>query len=267
MNSAYGLSEAVTTERIFVATHCTVTPYGRWRGWCVWARPALLAHHIQGDKVWRPGHADTWSYPGTQQRHASLWSRRGAQNTLLRQRRFSVALPGTFWTYWRSGSKATSKRGRDAKRDGAATQAATSSTQCGGVHRPETAADRRPVSPGTLTTVSSKPKEPGATVVAPGHGSAQSSVWQSLHRWRTRSSRTEVRAPVPSVSFWRSGLLKHCQIEHGSVLGIIKKKKKVTAGRRQPTFIQGVFSFQEEDAMMSWDNSPGQCSYFGIHVV
>lgn len=76
--------------------------------------------------------------------------------TLNRQRRFSVALPGTFWTYWRSGSKATSKRGRDAKRDGAATQAATSSTQCGGVHRPETAADRRPVSPGTLTTGKNK---------------------------------------------------------------------------------------------------------------
>lgn len=59
-------------------------PYGRWGGWCVWARPPLLAHHIQGDKVWRPGHTDTWPCPGTDQRHAALWSCRGAQTTLLR---------------------------------------------------------------------------------------------------------------------------------------------------------------------------------------
>lgn len=59
-------------------------PYGRWGGWCVWARPPLLAHNIQGDKVWRPGHSDTWSCPGTKQRHAALWNRRRAQTTLLR---------------------------------------------------------------------------------------------------------------------------------------------------------------------------------------
>lgn len=174
-------------------------PYGGWGGWCVWARPSLLAHHIQGDKVWRPGHTDTWPCPGTQQRHASLWSRRRAQTTLLRQRRFSIALPGTFWTLWGS-SEATSEWGRGAKRDGAAPPAATCGTQCGGVHWPETPADRRPVSPGTPTTVSSKPKEPGAAVVAPGCSSAQSSVWQRVHRWR-RWSRTEVRGSLPPVPF------------------------------------------------------------------
>lgn len=175
-----------------MAPQHTVTPYGRWGGWCVWARPALA------DKVWRPGHADPWPYPGTQQRHASLWSGRGAKTTLLRQRRFSIALPGTFWTYWRSGSKCTTKRGRDAERDGwAATQAAAGSTQCGGVYWPETPADRRPVSPGTLTAVSSKSKEPWPSVVAPGRSFAQSPVRpRRLDGRRTRCSGAEVR-PLP----------------------------------------------------------------------
>lgn len=60
------------------------TPYGRWGGRCVWAKSQLLAHHIQGDKVWTSRHTDTRSCPGTKQRHAALWSRRGAQTTLLR---------------------------------------------------------------------------------------------------------------------------------------------------------------------------------------
>lgn len=68
----------------FKAARLIVPPYGRWGGWCIWARPPLLAHHIPGDKVWRPGHTDTWPCPGTVQRHAALWSRRGAQTTLLR---------------------------------------------------------------------------------------------------------------------------------------------------------------------------------------
>lgn len=59
-------------------------PYGRWGGWCISARPSQLAYHIPGDKVRGPGHADTWPNPGTVQRHASLWSRGGAQTTLLR---------------------------------------------------------------------------------------------------------------------------------------------------------------------------------------
>lgn len=189
-----------------MSTQRTVTPYGRWGGWCIWARPALLAHHIQADKVWRPGHTDPRPYPGTQQRHASLWSGRGAKTTLLRQRRFSIALPGTFWTCWRSGS--TTKRGSDAERDGAATQAAASSTQCGGVHWPETPADRRPVSPGTLTTVSSKPKEPGPSVVAPGCSSSQSSIpSRRLGCRRTRCSGAEVRPTLKKLFLWGSGLL------------------------------------------------------------
>lgn len=68
----------------FQVAHYKVPPYGRWGGWCVWARPPLLAHHIQGGKVWGPGHTDTWPCPGTEQRHAALWSRKGAQTTLLR---------------------------------------------------------------------------------------------------------------------------------------------------------------------------------------
>lgn len=74
----------------FKAAHPLVPPHGRWGGWCVRARPPLLAHHIPGDKVWRPGHTDTWPCPGTVQRHAALWSRRGAQTTLLR------------WGWWRT---------------------------------------------------------------------------------------------------------------------------------------------------------------------
>lgn len=66
------------------AAHILEPPYGRWGGWCVWARPPLLALHIQGDKVSRPGHTDTWPYTATEQRHAALWSRRGAQTTFLR---------------------------------------------------------------------------------------------------------------------------------------------------------------------------------------
>lgn len=61
-----------------------VPSHGWWGGRCLWARPAQLAHNIQGDKVWRPGHTDTWSRPGTEQRHAALWGGRGAQTTLLR---------------------------------------------------------------------------------------------------------------------------------------------------------------------------------------
>lgn len=47
-----------------------------------------------------------------------------------------------------------------------------------------------------------------------------------------------------------------------------ERRHEVTAGRRQPTFIQGrVFFSSQEDAMMLRDSSTGQCSYFGIRVV
>lgn len=80
------------------AAYLIVPPYGRWGGWCVWARPSLLAHHIPGDKVWRPGHTNTWPCPGTIQRHASLGSRRGAQTTLLR------------WGWWHTVFQKRKKR-------------------------------------------------------------------------------------------------------------------------------------------------------------
>lgn len=59
-------------------------PHGRWGRRCVRAGPQQLAHGGQEDKVWRPGHADARSCPGTKQRHASLWTCRGAQTTFLR---------------------------------------------------------------------------------------------------------------------------------------------------------------------------------------
>ncbi|KAK7904978.1 hypothetical protein WMY93_017585 [Mugilogobius chulae] len=55
-------------------------------------------------------------------------------------------------------------------------QAASGSAQHGGLHRPQTAAHRRPVPPGSHTTVSPKPKESGPSVVAAGCSSAQSPV-------------------------------------------------------------------------------------------
>lgn len=80
----------------------------------------------------------------------NTWNNKVWALTLNRQRRFSIALPSTLWACWGSRSEATGKR-RGAKRDGAASPAATSRPQCGGLHWPETPADRRPVSPGTPT--------------------------------------------------------------------------------------------------------------------
>lgn len=124
-----------------------------------------------------------------------------------------------------------------------------------------------------FVSVSSKPKEPGAAVVAPGRSSPQPSVWQGVHR-RRRWSGTEVRGSLPHIPFssslWGTGLLMALSnLTRVCFWGEEERRLKVTAGRGQPTFIQShvcFFSFQE-DAMMLRDSSTGQCSYFGIRVV
>lgn len=98
-----------------------------------------------------------------------------------------------------------------------------------------------------VVSVSSKPKEPGAAVVAPGCSSAQPSVWQRVHCWGRRS-RAEVRGSSPHVSI-SSSLMNwtpNSTVKSNTGLfswGLIERRQKVTAGRRQPTFIQGVFFF------------------------